>query len=551
MPNSNLTPETEPDVNLTETISNLVGMLKRRRWWIGVPAGLIPLATIVGLYFVPNRYTSEATILVVQQQVPERYVIPTSTADVSKALEAMTEELLSRTRLLSIIDEFGLYAKDRKRLAPEQLIAMMRKDVAITPLQSNPERREINAFKIAFVTGSPYVAQEVTGRLTNLFIKQNLKRREDQATTTTNFLNEQLEAAKVKLSAQQTLVRDFKMEHLGELPEQQQGNLGILASLQSQLENVMGNLNRAQQQQLYLESLLGEYHRMAQRHIPVVDSSGDQRVLDPVDAARRDLQMLEVQRVQLLSQYTSQHPDVVKKDREIAEQKNLIKQLSAAQVEGVKANAGSNPRPATQHATGVDAGEDSTATAQLKSQLEANQSEIENLKRTEAKLKTQIDQYQTRLNATPIREQQLASMVRDLDLLNQNYAALLKKQQESQLATSLEKRQEGQQFRLVDAPNLPIIPSSPKRLKMSLGGIAGGLVLGLAIGLLLEMRDSSLHTENDVSNRLKLPLVVGIPRMLTRSEQRRVLWKRSFECLAAVLMMVVVCAAEFYVYRHQ
>jgi succinoglycan biosynthesis transport protein ExoP len=543
-------PEPEAEVNLAETIEKGLGLVKRRRWWIAAPAFVIALATVFVLYLLPNKYTSEATILVVQQQVPERYVVPTATTDLSKALEAMTQEVLSRTRLLGIIDEFGLYAKEKKRLAAEELVDKMRRDVAITPLQSNPERREINAFKIAFATESPHLAQEVTSRLTTLFIEQNLKRREDQAKTTTRFLNEQLEAAKTKLAEQEQRVRDFKMEHLGELPEQQAGNLGILASLQSQLENVMGNLNRAQQQRLYLESLIGEYRRLAQRRVPLVDASGASQVLSPVEAAQRDLRTLEAERRRLLTQYTPQHPDVIRNSQEIARQKDLIKMLAAAQAETESAKA-ADKHAANEQASGAESAENSAAVAQLRSQLEANQLEIENLKRTEAKLRTDIEHYQARLNQTPVREQQLASMLRDLELLRQNYADLLKKEQESQLATSLEKRQEGQQFRLVDPPNLPTIPSSPKRLKISLGGLGGGLAIGLALGLLVEMRDSSFHTEKDADRVLKLPLVVGIPRILTPPERRRIIWRWIFEGVAATVMAVAVCAAELYVYRHQ
>src|SRR5207245_8794724 len=129
----------------------LVSLVTRRRRWILLTTCATALATAGVLSKLPNRYTSEATLVVVRQQLSERYVTPTITADTSRALQAMTQAVLSRVRLLGIIDELGLYPKEKKGLAPEELIERMRNDVGITPLESNPERRDVNTFKISFI----------------------------------------------------------------------------------------------------------------------------------------------------------------------------------------------------------------------------------------------------------------------------------------------------------------------------------------------------------------------------------------------------------------
>jgi len=219
----------------------------RRRWWILLPGcsiALVALAIILGL---PNRYTSEATLLVVRQQVPERYVVPNSTADINSVLQAIRQEVLSRTRLLAIIDHFGLYSQSRKRLAPETLVEQMLHDIDIQPIIENPTRRDFDALKISFVAGDPVLAQGVTSNLTSLFINENLRTREEQATGTTNFLHQQVEAKAKLLQEQEQRLSSFKMQHIGELPEQQSGNLGILTGLQSQLQNTATNLSRAQE----------------------------------------------------------------------------------------------------------------------------------------------------------------------------------------------------------------------------------------------------------------------------------------------------------------
>ena len=250
---TNNMPEVEGD--LSETLNQVRSAVTRRRWWILLPASLTTFATLLVLSRVPNRYTSEATLLVVQQQVPQRYVLPTTTTDIREALQATTQEVLSRTRLLQMIDEFGLYTTERKRLSPEGLLELMRHDIGIEPIEGQSAQKDVNSFKISFISNNPQLAQEVTSKLTSLFIEQNLVTREHQATTTTNFLQEQLEATKNRLSEAEEQVRSFKMQNLGELPEQQQGNLAILSGLQSQLQNTMSSLSRAQEQREYLKSL--------------------------------------------------------------------------------------------------------------------------------------------------------------------------------------------------------------------------------------------------------------------------------------------------------
>jgi uncharacterized protein involved in exopolysaccharide biosynthesis len=264
----------------------------------------------------------------------------------------------------------------------------------------------------------------------------------------------------------------------------------------------------------------------------------------PVQTAEADLARLQAEKKNLLVAYRPNHPDVLRKSQEIELQKALVETLRAARE--TLPQAQQQPSPAED----VSTPEESIVVAQLKSQLQANSLELDNVDKKEQKLRADIEQYQSRLNLTPVREQQLTSMQRDYDLLRQHYGELLKKEQESRLATDLEKRQEGQQFRLADPPNLPTVPSSPKRVKISLLGILGGLVVGCALAFVAEMRDFSFHSEDEAMRRLELPLVVGIPVIRTPAEQRAQLWKRMFEWAAASLLLTAVTLAEIYVYRH-
>lgn len=533
-------PETETDLN--ETLDRVLGMVVRRRWWILTAACATALATMAVVSLLPNRFSSEATLIVVQQQVPERYVTPTTTTAISDALQAMTQEVLSRSRLLGIIEDFGLYVKERKHRAPEEVIELMRRSIEIKPVDVVPGQKDFNTFKISFTADNPHMAEEVTGRLTALFIEENVKTRADQATNTTNFLGEQLAAAKVKLEAQERLLREYKMQHLGELPEQEAGNLAILSGLQGQLQNTTAALSRAQQQRAYLESLLGGYRSAVSRGATIPAVSGASHVVTPIDVAQSELAHLRSEREKLLGSYTPQHPDVVKLDQEIAQ-----KQAELARLKSVKPARTEDVQTSSAPVAGA---EEDASLAQFKSQLVANRLEIDNLTKDEKRLKTAIEEYQNRLNATPIREQQLSGILRDYELTKRDYADLLSKQTQSELSTSLEKRQEGQHFRLVDPPSLPTVPSSPQRAKISLGGAAAGLFLGLALAFFKENKDSAFHSEKELSHNFSLPLVLGLPLLLTPAQERGRARKRVFELVAGCIMVLVVCAAEFYVYRH-
>jgi polysaccharide chain length determinant protein (PEP-CTERM system associated) len=400
-------------------------------------------------------------------------------------------------------------------------------------------RGEVNAFRISFTADTPQLAYAVTQRLSTLFIEQNRKTRSDQAATTTDFLHEQLETTKKDLETKEQQLRDFKMAYLGELPEQQQGNLSIFAGLQSQLDNILGSRGRAQQQRLYLESLLSAYERRVKRSPTIRSATG--QITTPVEAAESDLHRLEAEKKNLLYAYTPRHPDVAKKEKEIARQRNLV---DAVRKSASAARTGRDDVPTDESGDP----EQDIAIAQLKSQLQANKAEIDGLATKEEKLRAEIETYQNRLNATPVREQQLTSMQRNYDLLREHYGELLKKEQESQLAMNLEKRQEGQQFRLADPPNLPTVPSSPKRLKITLIGFVGGLAFGFALAFLLDFRTPSLRGEED-ARQLELPLVVGIPLLLSPAERRSRSRMRVLEWFAASVVMSVVAIAEFYVYR--
>lgn len=549
--------------DLGEALARFAGAITRHRWWVLLTAATTIIVTVVVLTLLPNRYTSEATIIVVQQSVPERYVVPTATTDLNRVLEAMMQEVLSRPQLLALIDEFGLYRKEREHSAPELILFRMRADIGVKPLDpvgGSSGERDLNAFKISFTAGTPLIAQEITSRLTSLFIQTNLNSRARQATNTTAFLHEQLEAAKVKLTDQEQKLKDFKMQYLGSLPEQQQGNLAILGSVQSQLQNTEDSLDRARQQRVYLQSMMDGYRRLAAQAASMATAAGVSQVsgviqpASPLETVRADLARLQAKEAELRTTYGAQYPEVLEVQSQITAAEAALSSLKsgkpAAGGEDAQGEKAGTQKPLIAGSALVRP-EDNASIAQIESQLEANRLEIADLSKDETQLKAKVTTYQERLNLTPIREQQLAGLMRDDDLLKKGYSDLLSKELESQLATNLEEQQGGQQFRLIDPPSLPTVPSSPKRGKIALSGAAAGVFLGLALAFLVDSKDHSFHREKDLRRHQRFPIMVSVPLVLIPREQRRATWRRVFEWFGGAIVATSVSAAGLYLYLHR
>ena len=240
----------------------------------------------------------------------------------------------------------------------------------------------------------------------------------------------------------------------------------------------------------------------------------------------------------MLSAYFPEHPDIRRIDDQIAQSKILLQQLEKS-AKPVAADAAEDKNASSHNGD--------TATAQVKSQLEANRVEMENLGRDQKRLEGEIGVYEKRINVTPIREQQYADAVRDYTLSKRNYEDLLGKKTQSELASSLERQQQGQQFRIVDPATLPTKPTSPNRIPISWGGMVGGLGLAIALTMFIEMRHASFYTESEVRQRYASLIVLGIPPLATPAELRSRSKGLAFEWVGGPMLLLVVLIAEAYV----
>jgi len=492
-------------------LQHYLGIVRRRHFHFLIPLLLGWMVVWGASWIVSPRYKSGTLILVEQPTMPKDYVTPNVSDNLQERLQSISQQILSRTRLLGIIDQFNLYSSPHAQRSPDDKVERMRKDIDIELVRD--EHNQISAFNIYYSSGNPRVAQQVTSELTNLFINENLEVRQQQSEDTTNFLESQLETVKNALSDQEEKIRQFKAQHVGEMPEQLASNLQILTGLQGQLQNEEDALSAAKQQQVYLQTLLEQYKTL-QGTAKAAD--GTTMGLPAID---QELDKLKAQLADLRSHYTDRHPDVRKVEEQIAETEKMRDQM----ITSLKANAATNNDGSDSNGPNTQNMDPNQAAMllQVQSQLRSNQTEIANRERAVGMLKAKVEQYQARLNQEPIREQQLADLTRGYEQTKANYSDLLKKKNESAMATSMELRQQGERFRILDPASFPQKPDFPNRLKFCGLGLGLGLALGVFVAGAFEMMDDRLHTEKDIKKLLPADVIAEIPTIVNVDDERQ------------------------------
>jgi polysaccharide biosynthesis transport protein len=485
-------------------------------------------------WVLPVSYKSGTLILVEQPTMPKDYVVSNINEDLQERVQSITQQILSRTRLLQIIDQMHLYSSGH--LTPDEKVGRMRKDIQLG-IVHDATNLKITAFRVDYSAGDPHVAQKVTGELANLFINENLEVRQKESEETTKFLQAQLEAARENLNAQDAKIRAFKGEHVGDLPTQQAANLQILAGMQAQLQNEQDAINAARQQQAYLQTLINQY-----RSLQASPKSADGTALPAIE---KELETLRSQLAELSAKYTDNYPDVQKVKAQIAR----AEKTRAALIADMKLRA-SESKPAESALPEQTTGDptQSSPLLQLEGQLQANRLEIQNRENAIAALKAKVGEYQGRLNEGPVREQQLADLTRGYDQSKANYDQLLKKESDSRMATSMEQLQKGQRFRMIDPPSLPLKPDFPNRLKFCGMGLGLGMVLGLMVAGGLEFFDDRMHDDRAIKALLPMKILSEIPEIVTPAEERSSRKSMRLQWAASALVVLIILVGSAFSY---
>ena len=480
----------------TYSIDQISRILRRGWWMILLPlvAGLAVGALAFRL--MPVQYRSETLIMVTPQRIPDSYVKSTVSASVADRLQSVSEQILSRSRLERIVQDFDLYTSRRRSGTMEDVIQRMTAEIEVK-LEANE-----TSFRVAYTSPDPKVAQQVTGRLAALFIEENLQDREQLADNANRFLDSQLEEAKARLLEQEQKLEAYRREYAGQLPTQLDGNLQAVQNAQLQLQAVSESMNRARERRLLVERQVAD----AQTQTPDAGMGMGPGGSSDAAAPASTSQQLEAARGKLdalLLRYTKDYPDVVA-------QQQTVRDLQAR-----LENEGSHPAPpaADRFRSPAEAARQKRI-KDLQADLAVVDRQLADAQAEQNRLKALMADYSSKIAAVPTRESELVELTRDYGTLQTTYASLLQKREDAKLAANLERRQIGEQFRILDPASLPERPSNQKkRLAVLLGAPCAGLLLGLVLVGLREYRDPSFKSEDDVVRVLSLPVLALIPLM--------------------------------------
>jgi len=479
----------------TIKIGYYLRLVSKHRWLLIIP---FCIAMVAGMYFavtLSKIYEARTLILVVPQRVPSNYVRSIVTTDIDARIKTISQEILSRSNMEKFIEKYGLFSDPKyDGMFLEDMVESLRKRI-------NVRVNKRDAFSITFKGSHPKTVMKITNDLAGSFIQGNIRVRESQAIGTSEFLADELQTMKNRLEEVEQNLREYRRQYMGELPEQLDANLRILERLQMQLSEREVALRDEKSRLITLEGQI-----TVNRQI-LMESGGVVSVSDNGEGS--SLAQLKAQLAGLQSNYTDRHPDVVKLKSQIADleskyQSGELKSSGAPQ-------SNSSGDPAVRLVS-------STITELLRQRVEVT-GEIKNIGMDMAKIKRQLTDYQVRVERTPQREQELMTLNRDYNNMRESYTSLLNRKLEAEISVNMEKKQKGEQFRIVDHAVLPQKPVSPDARKLFLLSVAASLGFGAGLIFLLDFLNTSLKQPKDLETEFGLSVLASIPKVYHRNDK--------------------------------
>jgi polysaccharide chain length determinant protein (PEP-CTERM system associated) len=484
----------------------------RRLWYVLIPMVLVFLGTGIYILVAPKIYRASTLVLVTPQKVPETLIKPTITSSIEDRLQSIAQEVMSRTRLEQIIAEFKLYPQAVKTLSKEEVVELFRKDIQLEIKgMSKSQSKTEGYFIISYVGESPQVVTMVTNKLASLFIEENLKYREQQAQGTVEFISSELKNTKEKLDEQEKVITAYKKQYINEIPDQRDANLKVLEQLQLQHQRVSESLGKAEDRKLFLQNQIALVQKQGsllanQEESKEGPSVSTSMTVNPAGMSdERQLQQLRSLLDELEAKYTPKHPDILMTKKKIAE---LEKKMQPDKTSSGGKETGKRGRTLDP----IQA-QNQLLQEERKNHLLATDLEIQKLKKEEARIKAMIAEYQGRIERTPMRELALNALSRDYKNTYETYQSLIKKNVESQQAENLERRQKGEQFKVIDPARIPEKPFKPDIAKILLLGFGLGIAAGLGSALLREQMDRSFRDPEDLYTTVGIKVLANIPKV--------------------------------------
>ena len=481
----------------------ILEIIIRRRWIVILPLCLFLTLGFFYTLTATQTYQASTTILIQPQKVPTDYVQSIITTDIAQRINTISQQILSRTNLEKIIKEFGLF-QDKENMFDEDKVSSMRKRVVVT--QNSSRRQGTEAFSVSFTGNHPETVMKVANKLATFFMDENLKAREIQAVGTSEFLESELQKIKTKLENREKELASYRTSYMGGLPDELETNLRTLDRLQVQQTDALNALRDTQNAAALLKNQISRLKEMPLTGNAILQPDGTVTEAPALSITEQQYEAGKRHLDELLLKYTNKHPEVIKLTKSVAKlkikvekEKEQLKEETDSQSSDPGETSVSRPSP------------NNNVVLQHEFNLRQLENEISALKTNIGQIKKTMQVYQKRVEDTPKREQDLQSIQRDYSNIRESYQSLLARPLEAELAVNMEKKQKGEQFRIIDYARLPEKPISPDVRKLFMFSIAIGLGIGGGIIFLLEFLNPVIRSEDEIETEIGLPILASIP----------------------------------------
>jgi protein tyrosine kinase modulator len=476
----------------------------------GAVATAVTITGVIITYRLPAVYQAQALVLVDPQKIPERFVASTVNIDVQDRLAMINQEIQSSTRLQKIVDDFNLYPKERLTHTPEEVIGIMRRDIQ-TILERGVGGNRPGAFRIIYQGPDPKIVAQVVERITQFYIDENVRSREQQAQGTYTFMESKLREAKKALDQQELALTQYKLQHTGELPEQENSLNATLTRLQLELQGNQDAINRAQQNKTVLENTLSAAEAVeatlnrqamqvaaARAAAKEADAAKDPST-DPIQPqSHRPSDDVAAQLAALQLRYSDQHPEI-RRLRALLSAMRRQEREEDAKAKLAALHAPTSGKGGTEQIEPDPlVGERAQAherVVSLKAQLNATSRELQSRAAEMERISREMNSYEHRIEQLPVRDLEMSALTRNFDFSRTYYNSLLSKETEAGMATDLERRQKAETFKILDPPTTPTKPFKPKRDLLCVLSAMLGLALGMVVAVARELKAGVLLGE--------------------------------------------------------
>jgi uncharacterized protein involved in exopolysaccharide biosynthesis len=555
-------------------IQFIKSFIKRRKNTFVKAFLLLFLVGVFIAFFLPPIYTSEALIRIEEQQIPAKIVESTITEYAEERIQKISQEILSRPKLLEIIDKFELYPEMREKESATKLSKQLRKDIQIKTIEAHMKSRRAGqqlavavAFSLSYNGKDPVKVQKVAEKLSNLYLEEDIKTRERKIAGATDFLQKELQRLRTEITSQEKKISEFKQNHLRELPDDRNYNLQMIARLENSLDSTERKLQLLREQRVLLQVELANTKPLT----PIV--------VDGQDLAINPSERLKGLRLLLASKqsvYSEKHPEIKKIKREIKKLEQevqgsensvaKIKRLKQLEVKLASTRSKLGPKhpdvrtikkeiailqkevnsSISKNAMTKISEEtpDNPVYINLRTKITTIGMEIEALELEKQRLNSGIDEYHRRIEIIPAVEKELKALTLDYENQKRKYAEISNKLMNAQLVQEMEDEQKGGRFTITAPAYLPEEPSKPNRLMIIILSLFLAIGISSALVAFQEYIDDSIRTPTQLKELTNIPVFSTFSYIETSEEKRqrrmrKLVWTgAALSCIVVFLILI-------------